>query len=138
MRSQTIVISSPSPPHKKGADPSIKEKEAMISATSLNSPVSSPSNLVDSDIDFLLSKKSLELEPLTIHRPRNTSPLFISPDSASNITARRKNNRGSRHFRGRAEGAAKGVRNLSLVDVPIIDMTENRPLRARAAEKSPR
>ena len=48
----------------------------MVSATPLNSPVSSPTNLYDNDLDFLLSKKSLELEPLTIHKPRKPSPLI--------------------------------------------------------------
>lgn len=135
--SQTIVFSSSSPPLKKGVAPSRKGKEAMISATPLNSLASSPSNLFDSDIDLLLNKKSLELAPLTIHKPRNPLPPFISPDSTRNITVRRKNNRGSRHFRGRAEDADKGVRNMSLVDIPIMDMTKKRPLRARAGDEPP-
>jgi len=41
---------------------------------------------------------------------------------------RRKSKGGSRHFRGRGEG--RGIRNLSLVDVPIADLTEDRALRA--------
>jgi len=48
---------------------------------------------------------------------------------------RKKNNGGSRHFRGRS--ADRGVRNMSLVDVPIMDMLEIQPLRASAAEKTP-
>lgn len=107
----------------------------MVSATPLNSPISSPSNSISSDLDYLLSKKSLELRPLTIHKPGNPSSPQISPNSVKNITVRRKNNRGSRHFRGRVNGYGRGIRNLYLVDMSIIDMMEEGPLRASVATK---
>lgn len=117
--------------------PSEKGKEPYVSATPLNSPTSSPTKSVGSDLDYLLSKKSRELQPLTIHKPGKPSPPHISPSSAKNITVRRKNNRGSRHFRGRMDSASRGVHSLFLIDVPIIDLSENNPLRASMAEKNP-
>jgi len=48
---------------------------------------------------------------------------------------RRKNGRGSRHFRGRGEGAGRVIRNLSLIDVPIVDMADERPHRENIVEK---
>lgn len=59
------------------------------------SPVSSPNNSIDSDLDFLLQKKTLDLHSLTIHKPPGTSSMVISPSSAGNITVRRKHNRGN-------------------------------------------
>ena len=35
------------------------------------------------------------------------------------------------------DSTGKGVHNLSLIDVPIIDLSENGPLIARMAEKNP-
>lgn len=130
-----IPSSSLSPKNKRTS--SGKGKEPMVTTTPLNSPVSSPTNSIGSDLDYLLNKKSLEFRPLTIHTPGKQSSPQISPNSVRNITVRRKNNRGSRHFRGRVDGAGSGVRNLSLIDVPIIDITEERPLRASMAEKNP-
>lgn len=109
----------------------------MISATPLNSLTSSPVNLYNSDLDFLLNKKSLKLEPLTIHKPRFTSPPLISPNFAKNITVRKKNNGGSRHYRGRTKDADSGIRNLSLVDVPILDIFDKQPLRASVVGNPP-
>lgn len=114
-----------------------KDKEILISHTPVNSPNSSPTNSIGSDLDLFLSKKLLELKALTIHKPGSKESPFISPKSASNIIVRRKNGRGSRHFRGRGESAGRGFRNLSLIDVPIVDMNDERPLRACKAEKLP-
>lgn len=110
-------------------------KEIMVSPTPANSRASSPLNSIGSDLDFLLNQKSLQLKELTIHKPISQPSPQISPKSAINITVRRKTKGGSRHFRGRGEG--KGIRNLSLVEVSIIDMTEDRPLRACKVGNSP-
>eukprot|EP00253_Pinus_taeda_P029310 PITA_29310 len=96
------------------------------------SPLPSPTNSIGSDLDPLLQKNTLHLFPLTIHKPRRSSSPCISPNSANNITVRRKNNRGSRHFRGR-----KGTRNLdlqdsSLIDIPITTFSGPGPLRAES------
>lgn len=112
-----------------------KGKEILISPTPVNSPTSSPTNSIGNDLDFLLSKKLLELKALTIHKLGSKKSPLISRNSASNMMVRRKNGRGSRHFRGRGEGAGTGIRNLLLTDVPIVDMTNERPLRANRAEK---
>lgn len=136
MGSHPVIFSSSSSSPRKILPSHTKGKEPLDAATALNSPVLSPSNLFDSDLDFLLSKKSLELEPMTIHKPHNPSSPFISPNFAKNIIVRKKHNSGSRHFRGRTIFADGGVRNLSLVDVPISVSTESRPLRASMASES--
>lgn len=117
--SHPIPISSSSMTPDK--DPALvpKGKEPLVTITPFNSQESFPVNKYDSDIEFFLSKKSLELEPLTIHKPNSPASLFISPNSAKNIMVRKKNNKGSRHFRGRMTVSEHGVRNLSLIDVPI-------------------
>lgn len=132
---EVFIIQSSSPSPIKNNTPPKKGKEIMITATPVNSPTSSPTNSIRSDLDFLLSKKSLELKALTIHKPKIQRSPQISPNSSSNITVRRKNNRGSRHFRGRGEGTGRGVCNLSLIDVLIIVMIDERPLRESMAEK---
>lgn len=131
----TYIPSSPPSPIK--ILPSKKGKEPCISITPQNSPVSSPINFVGSDIDFLLSKKSLELHPLTIHKPDKPTSPHISPNSAKNITVRRKHNRGSRHFRGKKEMSSIEIRDLSLIDIPIIDLSTNGPLRESQLENRP-
>lgn len=134
--SHPILISSSSPTLEKSVPMSSKGKEPVVAATPYNFPISSPVNTYDSDLDFLLSRKSLKLEPLTIHKPNNPASPFISPNSVRNITIRKKHNGGSRHFRGRTIVTNSGVRNLSLVDVPIYDMTATQPLRASMAGAS--
>lgn len=131
--SHPIMISSSSPTPNKNPLPSSKGKEPWVAATPFNSPESSPVNKYDSNIDFLLSEKCLELEPLTIHKPNSPASPFISPNSAKNITVRKKHNGGSRHFRGRMIVSEHGVRNLSLIDVPIHDSTDLQPFRASMA-----
>jgi len=131
-----ITISSSSPPPDQSLLSHIKGKEPCVLVTPVNSPVSSPVNPYDNDLDFLLNQKSLELEPLTIHKPRNQASPFISPDSAKNITIRKKSRGGNKHFRGRTIVTDRGVRNLSLVDVPIYDMPDSQPLRASMAVES--
>lgn len=69
--SHTILISSSSPTPDKNLLSQIKGKEPCVSVTPVNSPASSPINTYDSDMDYLLSRKSLEIEPLTIHKPKN-------------------------------------------------------------------
>lgn len=133
-----IHIIQSSPPPIKTNTLAGKGKEIMITVTPVNSPSSSPSNSIGSDLDFLLSKKSLELRALTIHKLDIQKSPHASPNSASTIMVRRKNNKGSRHFRVRGEGTCKGIHNLSLIDVPIIDMTEERPLRESMDEKLPK
>jgi len=137
MGSLPIFISSSSP-SRTIHPPSSKGKEPISAVTPANSPSSSPVNLFDSDIDLLLCHKSLELEPLTIHKPYGRASPTISPASAKNITVRKKSRGGSRHFRGRSHIPECGVRNLSLVDVPIYDMSspQSQPLRADAAGQS--
>jgi len=134
--SLSIPISSSSPTPDKNPLSSKKGKEPCLVITPVNSPASSPTNLCDSDLDFLLRKKSLKLEPLTIHKPKNHASSIINPASAKNITVRKKHRGGSRHFRGRTTVIDNGVRNLSLVDVPIYDMSKSQPLRASAAGES--
>lgn len=59
---------------------------------SLGSISSSPKNFVDSDNEFLLHNKTLELSTLTIHRPCSPTLPMINPHSAPNITMRRRHN----------------------------------------------
>jgi len=114
-----------------------KGKEKNGGPTPLNSPSSSPVNHLDSNLDYLLNNESLNLEPLTIHKPGSNHTPSISPDSARNITVRKKSRGGSRHFRGRTIVSNEGIRNLSLVEIPILEVSEPQPLRAsRAAESS--
>jgi len=112
----------------------LKGKNPCISITPPNSLVISPTNSVGSDPDLLLKKKYLELCPLTIHKPGLVSSPHINPNLTCNITVKRKQNRGSRHVRGRG-----GNPNMahSLIDIPIIDLSDIGPLRAREAEVGP-
>lgn len=105
-------------------------------ATPLIHPSSSksPTNSIGSDLDILLSKKSLELAPPTIHKPPAPISPRISPSSAMNITVRKKDKRGITHFRGRGLVSDCCFRNLSLVDVPIFDIPVNGPLRAEKVD----
>jgi len=66
-----IPITSSSPPLDQSLLFHIKGKEPCVSVTPVDSPASSPVNPYDGDLDLLLNRKSLELEPLTIHKPRN-------------------------------------------------------------------
>lgn len=84
----------------------------------------------------MLNKESLELEPLTIHKPGPSHMPSISPDSARNITVLKKVRGGIRHFRGRTVVSNEGIRNLSLVEIPILEVSESRPLRASLAVES--
>lgn len=124
--------SSLSPPYqsKSSADRNV---DPLTAPTAVNSPISSPTNSIGSDLDYLLNKRSIDLKPLTFHKPDNHISAKVSPKSANNITMRRKNNRGSRHFRGRGDASGRGISNLSLIDIPIIDMSDDRPLRASKA-----
>lgn len=63
------------------------------------SPITSPTNLVDNNIDFFLNKKTLDLRTLTIHKPKKSSSPHINPTSAGNIRVCQKYNKDSRHFR---------------------------------------
>lgn len=122
--SHPIQISSSSP------SPMGKGKEQQLSPTPFNSPASSPLNEPNSDIDFLLNRQPSILEPLTIHKP---SFPIISPDSAKNITVRKKNRGGSRHFRGQSTATELGVINFPLIDVPVLESPLPQPLRASQA-----
>lgn len=128
--SHPIPISSSSPSPRKTPSVNQKGKEPMVSPTPYNSPSDSPINRADSDIDFLLQQNPSLLEPLTVHKP---SFLTISPNSARNITTRKKHKGGSRHFRGRPTASDLRVSNLSLVDVPILEPPASQPLRASSA-----
>lgn len=130
---ESLHIQTSSLPHNLNSAPGDHGIESRISPTPANSPNSSPINTIGSDLDYLLSKKSLDLKPLTVHKPEIPKSPKISPSSAINITVRRKNNRGSRHFRGRGVVTECCIRNLSLVDIPITDISEDRPLRAGKA-----
>lgn len=112
----------------------LKGKNPCISVTPPNSLVISPANYVGSELDLLSKKKSLELCPLIIHKPGSVSSPHISPNSACNITVIRKQNRGSRHFRGRGENPNK---DHSLIDIFIIDLSNIGPLGASQAEAGP-
>lgn len=100
--------------------------------TPINSPIASPTNSVGSDLDMLLKKSSLGLSPLTIHKLGSASSPLISPNSARNITVRRKHNRGTRHFRGRSVVSSRNL-DHSLIDIPIIELSDNGSLGARLA-----
>lgn len=127
------IAHSPKPP-SLGHVPDHKGKAPYIPISPPLSPRTSPRNSFDQDID-LLKKASLKFQPLTVHRP-NRSPLpNISPNSARNITVRRKEKRGSRHFRGRKGRQDSSTRDLSLIEIPITeiaaeDIPLKRPLRA--------
>lgn len=133
-----IQISSSSPSLVKAHSADLKGKKPIQSQgndpclmPSLDDTLSeSPINNPDSDIDFLLKRSSLDLEPLTIHKPISSPIHTISPNSAKNITVRKKSKGGSHHFRGRSVVTSHGVRNLSLVEVPVLDSSEFQPLRA--------
>jgi len=102
----------------------------MSIASPTASPLHSPSNSIDNDIDLLLQKDSLHMYPLTIHKPRNSSSPIISPNSMKNITVRHKYNKGSRHFRGQNGTRCLNYQESSLIDIPISNFSESRPLRA--------
>lgn len=108
----------------------LKGKAPVISVTPTNSSVSSPTNYIGSDLDLLLRRESLQLQPLTIHKPKKSSSIVISATSAKNIMVRRKQNRGSRHFRGRKGISKIDVQESSLVNIPIFDLAGSGPLRA--------
>lgn len=125
----------------KGKDPcssaspqTSKLKNPCTTMTPPNYLVISPTNSARSYLDFLLKEKSLELCPLSIHKPGSASSPNISPNSASNITVRRKQNRQTRHFCGRKENPNM---DNSLIDIPIIDLSNKGPLGARLAEAGP-
>lgn len=127
-----IPISSSSPLPRQAAN---KGKGiAPVGPTPPNSPFSSPVNLFDNDLDLLHTRASLQLEPLTIHKPGLRLPV-ISPESGKNITVRRKGQGSSRHFGVRTNDA---IRNLSLVEVPVIEDSPSQPLRACKAANSPK
>lgn len=104
-----------------------KGKAPMSMASPSATPLNSPSNSIGSDIDMLLQKDSLHLLPLTIHKPHHSSSPVISPNSAKNITVRRKNNKGSRHFRGRGGSRSLNYQESSLIDIPILNYSESGP-----------
>lgn len=131
-----MPISSSPPSPNKNILSHIKGKVPCPSVTPVNSPTSSPINQIDSDLDFLLSRKSLELEPLTIHKPRFQASPLISPDSAKNITVWKKSRGGNTHFRGRTTITKSRVGNLSLTEVHIYGLLDPQPLRAKAAGES--
>lgn len=114
-----------SPPTEKS-----KGKGVAPTPTPPNSPVHSPVNKSDSDLDLFLLRNPSVLEPLTIHKPSFPPFPSISPDFARNITVRKKQRGGSRHFRGRSIATDLGITNLSLVEVPILESTGTQSLRA--------
>ena len=134
--SHTISVSprslSPSLPQ---ADIS-KGKVNVPSPTPYNSPEGSPVNIPDSDLDSLLQRYPSLLEPLSIHKPTSHSFPSISPNSAKNITTRKKKKGDSRHFRGRTIGPDLEVANLSLVEIPVLDSIGSQSLRAWEADQS--
>ena len=138
MGSLPIQISSFSSSPVK--DPLKGKKPIQTQGNDLASPdlrfLESPANNPDSDLDILFNRSSLDLEPLTIHKPMGSPIQHISPNSARNITVRKKSKGGSRHFRGRSIASAQGVRNLSLVEVPVLESPEFQPLRACEAGQS--
>jgi len=86
---------------------------------------------VGSDLDFLLRKKTLDLLPLTIHKPTLPVSPHISHTSARNISVRRKQNRGSIHFHGRKNNPINTSMDHFLIDIPITNLSSHGPLRAR-------
>jgi len=95
-----ISSSSPTPvkihpAESKGKNPiTIQENDPCHIHSPRNRLSDSTPNNFDSDIDCLFNRTSLELEPLTIHKPSSPSHPFISPQSAKNITVRKKIKRG--------------------------------------------
>lgn len=134
--SHPIQISSSSPTPVKLPFGLLKGKDPLLSPSPFNSPAASLVNKFDSDIDLLLYRNSSVLEPLTIHKPSLPSYPSISPNSTKNITVRKKQRGGSCHFRGRSIASEFGVRNLSLVEVPILVSSESQPLRECMAGES--
>jgi len=65
--SNEILISHSSPSPIVSCSQKGKGKEILISPTPVNSLASSPTNSIGNDLDFLLSKKALELKSLTTH-----------------------------------------------------------------------
>lgn len=108
----------------------LKGKALVILVTPPNLPISFPTNSIGSDLDLLLQRELLLLHPLTIHKPRKFSSPVISPTLAGNITVRRKQNRGSRHFRERKDMSKIDLQESSLVDIPISNLVASGPLRA--------
>lgn len=125
------IPSSPFQGHK--ADP--KGKAVCESFTPYNSPGFSDINTFDFDIGQLLNQASLNMKPLTIHKHDCSPSPVISSNSTGNITVRRREKRGSRHFHGRNGRKDMTSRDIKLIDIPISeitfdDFTTRGPLRA--------
>lgn len=132
--SRYIMLSSspstPSSPRSPPPNASVKGKEPASVPSPGIPPSRSTLNALDSDVVLFIQRNPLAFEPLTIHKPPGSS---ISPNSACNITVRKKKKGDSRHFRGRTIASDLGITNLSLVEVPISESDAPQPLRASKA-----
>jgi len=73
-----VLISSN--PNKAFTD--LKGKAPCLSVTPLNSPASSPTNSFECDLDIILKRESINILPLTIHKPQMSPSPSINPTSA--------------------------------------------------------
>ena len=129
---------SPSSPHMSNC----KGKAPISAISPPRSPPLSPRNSFDRDFNLLLNHVSLKLQHLTVHHPNRSPSPHINPKSAANITVRRKEKRGSKHFRGRKGRQDPLIRGLSLIDIPVTEIavaekSKNRPLRGCRPYDSP-
>lgn len=94
------------------------------------SPVYSPNNSVDNDIEFLFQQKTLDLRTLTNHKPPGMMLPLINPTSVGNIIVRQKKSRDNGHFMGCAKPIPFSPSDShALVDVPITSSIPPRALR---------
>ena len=100
----------------------------------------SPRNTVGSDLDALLGNPMLDMATLTVFDKGLSKPFpHISPDSTSNITVRKTNKKGSRHFRGRLRKKSLFQGDLhDLHDVPITTIGDIRGLREGSPNEVPK
>lgn len=125
-------IPSPLPPYESQLPPVTGPRPFTHT-----SPISSPTNTVDSDIDFLLSKNTLDFHNLTIHKPHKFPSPHIIPTLVDNITVCQNHNKDSRHFREHPQPLPFSSSDPhALFDVPIA--SSNLPWALRVNVPAPR